>query len=267
MNKNQLKNITDTTINELLNNEIILPSTYFETFSKNALKHNIDLKDDEFSKELNILILDEFQKVEDYIELLNIKSTKLNDSINESKKAIKEKNFEKLSNLYEEIEQLQKEINHLKKDIFHDEITKTFNKKWLYKKFLNDNLEFKSSGLAVLVDILDLNYIKKEYGVAISNNLIVFLINKIKTTLEEYKISFKAVRFTDNELIFFIESKDGQEIKSIFLKLQDNLENIKLRSNSGIIINGNIDFFSQNYLEKNSFKDVFENLYIQRNNL
>ena len=36
--KNKLKQITDLTIQEVLGNEIILPSTYFKTFDKNIKK-------------------------------------------------------------------------------------------------------------------------------------------------------------------------------------------------------------------------------------
>ena len=42
--KNKLKQITDLTIQEVLGNEIILPSTYFKTFDKNIKKIDKNLK-------------------------------------------------------------------------------------------------------------------------------------------------------------------------------------------------------------------------------
>ena len=58
--KKQLKKITDLTINELLNNEIILPSTYLDKFNYHAKELEVDLDDENFNKELNNLILKDF---------------------------------------------------------------------------------------------------------------------------------------------------------------------------------------------------------------
>ena len=44
--KNKLKQITDLTIQEVLGNEIILPSTYFKTFDKNIKKIDKNLKNE-----------------------------------------------------------------------------------------------------------------------------------------------------------------------------------------------------------------------------
>jgi hypothetical protein len=55
--KQELKKITNLTINELLNNEIILPSTYFNKFNYHAKELEINLDDEDFKKELNSVIL------------------------------------------------------------------------------------------------------------------------------------------------------------------------------------------------------------------
>ena len=44
--KQELKKITDLTINDLLNNDIILPSTYFDKFNYHAKELEIDLDDE-----------------------------------------------------------------------------------------------------------------------------------------------------------------------------------------------------------------------------
>ena len=45
---------------------------------------------------------------------------------------------------------LQKEIEDLNDKLFLDDITKTFNKKWIYNKFLNEDAEFRENGICVL---------------------------------------------------------------------------------------------------------------------
>ena len=267
MTKNDLKKITDVTINELLNNEVIMPSNYFECFSNNARKVNINISDENYNKKLENVIFQEYNKIENYMNEIAIKSDKLYESINQSKEAIKNKDTLKLTKIYEEIEILQKELDELRNDIYTDETTKSYNRKWIYKKFLKKDLTFKNSGYAVLVNILNLDYIQKEYGDLISTNLVVFIINKLKEQLKEHNLKFKVARFTNDQLIFFVDTKDESELKSIFIAFSSQLETMTLRSNSGILINGNINYFMKSYFEKQDSKEVFEELYIQQKNL
>ena len=65
--KNELKKITDITINELLNKDVIMPSIYFEKFNKNARTLEINLSDSSFNKELNQIIIEDFNSIEDYM--------------------------------------------------------------------------------------------------------------------------------------------------------------------------------------------------------
>ena len=61
--KKQLKKITDITINELLNKDVIMPSIYFEKFNKNARTVNINLEDTSFVKELNNILIEDFNSI------------------------------------------------------------------------------------------------------------------------------------------------------------------------------------------------------------
>lgn len=265
MTKNDLKRITDVTINELLNNEVIMPSNYFECFSNNARKVNINISDANYNKNVENAIFQEYNTIENYMNSITEKSEQLNDSINQSKEAIKNKDTQKLTKIYEEIEILQKELDELRNDIYTDETSKSFNRKWIYKKFLKKDLTFKDSGYAVLVNILNLDYIQKEYGDLITTNLVVFIVNKLREELKNHNLKFKVARFTHDQLIFFVSTKDESELKSIFIAVANQLETTTLRSNSGILINGSIKYYIKNYAEKQDSKDVFEALYIQQN--
>ena len=61
--KTKLKEITDSTVCELLGNDIILPSNYFQCFDKYAKTVDLDLESESFEKELSELILDEFNEI------------------------------------------------------------------------------------------------------------------------------------------------------------------------------------------------------------
>ena len=48
--KKELKKITNLTINDLLNKDVIMPSIYFEKFNKNARTLEINLSDSSFKQ-------------------------------------------------------------------------------------------------------------------------------------------------------------------------------------------------------------------------
>ena len=52
--KKELEQITNLTINELLNKEIILPSLYFEKFNYHAKKMEIDLEDEPYTLTMSV---------------------------------------------------------------------------------------------------------------------------------------------------------------------------------------------------------------------
>ena len=64
--KNKLKQITDLTIQEVLGNEIILPSTYFKIFDKNIKKIDKNLKNENVSIDNTNIILEEFNSINKY---------------------------------------------------------------------------------------------------------------------------------------------------------------------------------------------------------
>ena len=52
----KLEQITNLTINNLLNNKIILPSSYFEKFNYYAKEIEINLDDINFTKEITLIL-------------------------------------------------------------------------------------------------------------------------------------------------------------------------------------------------------------------
>lgn len=83
--KKELKKITDLTINELLNQEVILPSIYFEKFNENASKIEINIEDESFQNEINKIIIDEYNTIEEYINNIASNVTLIKDSAKEAK--------------------------------------------------------------------------------------------------------------------------------------------------------------------------------------
>ncbi len=98
--KQELKKITNLTINELLNNEIILPSTYFNKFNYHAKELEINLDDENFKKELNSIILEDLQTIENYMNIVISSAMSLKENTKNATNAIINKDADTLGDIY-----------------------------------------------------------------------------------------------------------------------------------------------------------------------
>ena len=258
--KQQLKKITNLTINDLLNNEIILPSNYFDKFNQHAKTLEINLDDENFKNELNNIIIEDFQIIENYMNLIMSSTISLKDNTQNAKNAIINKDIDLLEDVYKRIVLLENEIKSLNDKLFLDDITNTFNKKWVYHKFLDKNALFQEDGIAVLVDVIDYSYIQDEYGELLANNLLIFASKFIIQKLNDEELNFKIVRFIENKFLIFIldSEKQKKEILNNIINLEQTLLNTTLKSNSGLFIKAKYNFKISGFKKNQESKEIFE---------
>ena len=260
--KQQLKKITNLTINELLNNDIILPSTYFDKFNYHAKELEINLDDEDFKKKLNNIILEDLQTIENYMNIIITSATTLQENTKNASSAIINKDVDSLGDIYKKMLALEKEIRSLNSKLFLDDITNTYNKKWLYNKFLDKDTSFQQNGMCILVDVIDYTYIEKEYGEFLANNLLIFASKFIYQKLEDEELDYKIVRFTESKfLIFILTEKDTKkDVVNFVLNIEQQLSNTTLKSNSGLFIKAKYKFKIDDFKIDQDSKEVFERL-------
>lgn len=263
--KKHLKTITNKTVNELLNNEVILPSNYLNSFNKHAQNLNIQLDDKEFENQMNNLFNEEINTIDTYMQSIMKNTDILTSATKQTKKALLDKDIESLNDVYRKIVKLEKELKQLNSKLYLDDVTNTFNRKWFYGKFLNKDGLFKENGVAILIDIKDYEYITDEYGELLSNNLLIFITRFIFRKLKEEEFDFKIVRHIDNQFLVLVKNKKLIETNNLILNLKKMLANTNLKSNSGLYIKANFEYSIKEYFKKNSSKDVFEGLINQLN--
>lgn len=235
--KDKLKEITDNTISELLGNDIILPSTYFECFDKHSRTVDINIESEEFEKELQSFLLEEYKHIDEYMHA----AMKTIDEVSEitvgAKDAIETKNTSLLDSLYTQIKTLQTELENMKSNVYKDYLTKTYNKQWIYQKFLNKDASFKDESIVILIEVNDYDYISKNYSNLISNNLLIFISKFLKDKLNDEKIDFEIARYLKNRFLIFVNNDSISNLNNILNNIVNLLQNTTLKSNSGIIIN------------------------------
>lgn len=260
--KKELKKITNLTINDLLNNEIILPSTYFNKFNYHAKELEINLDDENFKQELNGIILEDLQKIENYMNIVMSSAISLKENTKNATNAIMNKDTDTLGDIYKKMVELEKEVKSLNSKLFLDDLTNSFNKKWLYNKFLNSEALFQQNGICTLVDVIDYSYIQKEYGELLANNLLIFAVKFIKQKLKDEDLDFKIVRYYESKFLIFIANteENKKEIINSILNLEQLLSNTTLKSNSGLFIKAKYEFRISSYKTNQESKEIFERL-------
>lgn len=256
--KTKLKEITDSTVCELLGNEIILPSNYFQCFDKHAKTIDVNLEDESFEKELSELILDEFNSINTYV---NDAITKIDCAVEltaDAQKAIKNENTLLLKNLYKQIGQLKDELESITDNVYKDYLTKVYNKKWIYHKYLNKETKFKKDAIIILIDVADYEYIAQTYNQLISNNLLIYIAKYLSTKLKDENLNFDVARYLKNRFIVTLEENDLVQIETIMSTISSVLYGTTLKSNSGVMIKPTFDYSIMKVKKEESFHEVLD---------
>ncbi|XPV67419.1 MAG: diguanylate cyclase domain-containing protein [Halarcobacter sp.] len=255
--KDKLKEITDSTVSELLGNDIILPSTYFECFDKHSRTINVNIDSQEFEKDLHSFLLEEYKQIDDYMHDAMKTIDQVSEITLDAQEAIKNKNGSLLDTLYSQIKTLQSELENIKSDVYKDYLTKTNNKKWIYQKLLTEKSTFKNDCLLILIEVDDYDYIKDNYSKLISNNLLVFVSTYLKDKLKDEKIDFEIARYLKNKFLLIVNNDTLSNLTNIINNILSLLQNTTLKSNSGIIINPSFKYTIGEVSKNAVFHDVF----------
>lgn len=258
--KNKLIQITDLSINEVLRNEIILPSLYFKTFDENAKTLKINLNNEKEQKEIEHLIFDEFSTINDYMNTTINSIETLSVATKIAKVAIKNNDVKSLEKIQNSMSNLEEELKALRDEIYKDPFTKTFNKKWIYKTLLDQDSKLKEKGIFVLLHIKDFDYIKDEHNELIANNLLIFILNFLNKQLKKEDISYQSVRFFHDTFLILVKDESRTNLNTLLLNIMEMIKNTTLKSKSGIVLQARFNFSTLEYRKNDKFQIILESL-------
>lgn len=258
--KNKLQIITDNTINDLLQNEIILPSTYFQTFDRHAKTLKTNMQDESFIEEVNEIITQEFSHINAYMTQTINNIQKLSSATQNAQTAIANRDENELTKVYQEVQELQKEVCSLQDEMYRDSLTHTKNKKWIYAEFITNEGLTKKEGLMALLEIKDFEHIEQEHGTLIADNLLKFFSDFINDKLIDEGIEFDLTRYVKDKFLLFIYKEPMKETFTLLKNIQKSLLNTTLKSKSGILIQTTYDYNLASFLKEENFQNLIEEL-------
>ena len=152
--------------------------------------------------------------------------SKLSHNTNKAIKAIKNNDESVLQEVLKETEELRQEILKLKAAVYKDELTHTFNRKWLNDNLLDDEQEnFNKAGTLAMIDLNYFKLINDTYGHIIGDKVLIFIANQLKQMKES------VIRYGGDEFIIIFSNKITAEEASKKLKeLREKIINKKLKA-------------------------------------
>ena len=256
--KRNLKKITDKTVQDLLQNEIILPSSYFESFDKNAKDLSVDIKDAQFESEVSNVIAEELKNINAYMKKTIENIDTLTDVTKEAQEAVKEKDESKLKAISSSLIEMKNEIHALKNLVYLDSLTKTFNRKWIYNHAVKEDGTFGSEGLLLFIDANDCNYLADKYGDLIADNVIIYISKFLKLKFKKENITFEIARYSNDQFILFIKKDNVANIRSFIKNARLELSNLTLKSKSGLTFKTSFNFGLVKYSSSEYFQSTLE---------
>ena len=192
-NENLLHIVSNETKDTICNMDTVTPSIFASVFSKYADNHKLSLEnEDEISRDI---LNQECSFLTELQSQTSQKANVLSETTTKAISAMRNKNEAILQDVIEETEELRKEIEKLKESVYQDELTHTYNRKWLHDNYINDAKEFTQSGLLALIDLNYFKIINDTHGHIIGDKVLIFMANQLKS------IEKTTVRYGGDEFI------------------------------------------------------------------
>ena len=253
-----LKEITNKTFSKLLKEDIVLPSNYYETFDNFAKEYKIN-SEKKIHNSIDDLVKDEIKKLHELTDKTLQNMEIFVEFTDQAGDAIDQKDTRQLRAITKEIKTLQSDMEFLLSEIYKDDLTNLYNKKWIYKKLLDNEDRFKNNGNLYLIQIDNLDYIKKEYGELVASNIIRFIAKLINTKIEHNTNEYNFCRYLEDKLIL-THNYYHHAMEDMIKEMQHYIENSTLKSQSGLMIKASFSYSKSTYKAKDSFHDLLESL-------
>lgn len=158
-----LHEVTSQTLKALSSKSIILPEQYASKFRSFLIEQGI-AEDDaqaDIIQEVSATTLDQAQRLMDKTQDA---LGDLDGYVSTAKKAIATKDTDSLNGVLGLIHSMQAEIEQLRGEVYIDDLTRIYNRKWLFDKVLDANGFFDFDGAMAFVDVNGFKLINDSFG-------------------------------------------------------------------------------------------------------
>lgn len=217
-----LRVVTNETKSSIESMSHVTPSIYASIYAKFAALHNLELEDEvEISKEI---INNECETLTDMQTNTAKNASLLSEHTSNAISAIQNKDEGKLNTILAETQKLRQEIEQLKEAVYKDELTKSYNRKWLHDTHLHED-QFKHNGTLAIIDLNYFKIVNDTHGHIVGDKVLLFIANQLKLSKHD------VVRYGGDEfIILFGSDTPAGKAKSILDEIREAVLGKKLKA-------------------------------------
>lgn len=227
--KKKLAEITDRTMARLINEAVVMPSTYLETFvdEQNTLQQSGESD----------------ASAETAKAFRTLERTLFDDSASQ--------------------EASREEMEQLWQYLFSDDITGAKNRMWLYKHKLDDRQAFRDTGFIADIRVAGYGDIVEEYGSDVGRRLLWMVADFIIGYMREHHVRFEAARYSNERFLLFVQDTEQGEAEELIGNLQRSMADASFKHGSRLF-RLHLEAVTLRYIENEPFASVLEQLEDKR---
>ena len=212
--------ISNETKNSIDQMSIVTPSVYASIFSQLATDHGENLEDEpDIAYDI---IKSECTNLSHLQSETSKNAIQLSDTTHKAINAIKEKDEELLTEVLRETQSLKDEIEKLKEAVYKDELTHSYNRKWLHDTFLHSEANtFKEDGVLIIIDLNYFKQINDTHGHILGDKVLIFIANELKKSRQH------VIRYGGDEFIIIFDT--SYSLKSALDSLKEIREEVLMK--------------------------------------
>ena len=212
MENKYLQEITNAVLKELRKFEIVTPEIFTSLYQQKAKELGIENKIN-INELKSENVLNKYYKIQ---EMTKENVEFLSENASKAKEAIANKNETLLNDVNSKMESLLEKISKLQKQVYLDELTKVYNRKYLFEEVL-DHDNFKDRGVITFIDLDKFKYINDNFGHIVGDK-VLSLTAKMLSDLEDSEV----IRYGGDEFIV-VSKQDKKSVESFFINLTQTL--------------------------------------------
>ena len=224
-NEEILQIISNETVDAINEIDIVTPTIYKSIFTQHASSHNTDIKQED--KLTDTILNNKILKYQDIQEQTVRNAVKLSDNTTRAISAIQDNDESKLNEVLEETQELRKEIEKLKEAVYKDELTHSYNRKWLHDTYLQDNSsKFKEDGTLAIIDLNYFKIVNDTYGHIVGDKVLIFIANQLRKSKQN------VIRYGGDEFIIMFSKNTNEKsaLKTLNI-IREDIIHKKLKAN------------------------------------
>ncbi|HIC42861.1 MAG TPA: GGDEF domain-containing protein [Sulfurimonas sp.] len=172
--------------------------------------------------------------------------------------AIDNKDTVALKKAYEQLKTYQKRIKELEDYIYTDDVTGTYNRKFLVNHELTKEGCFKYDGVLIGLSINNFYHINKDYGHDSGDTVLRYVSKSFEMNLQPMGI--KVIRYLGTQFIALAEDSISQKAQDLCIKTVESILKKKFKIQSDKVLEIELEFQKMNFKKEDDFQMVYKGL-------